>query len=490
MQKKNHRQISSTSNRGIIEKTVMIPDIGKLPPQAIELEKAVIGTLLLESKSIELVDLQPDDFYDSNHKVIFSSILNLKNKQRPIDSLTVVEELNAMGELNNVGGVLQIAQLTECVASSAHIEYHAAIIKQKSLARKLIIQSQNVITRAFDESEDVQDIIEYVEKNFTDITTNSSSSEYHNIKESIQITLEYLAGLQERKESGNAVNIPTGLKGLDKQIGGGWSAPDLVILGGRPSMGKTQFALHFAQAAAKSGNHCLFISIEMTLVQLMMRILTEDERLSYYNMKTGQMNHDEWRCIDEKIAQIQTDNLFIADDHNIRNLGNIKSLARKLHRLGQLKIMIIDYLQLIKTNLSFGTRDLEIGYITGELKNLAKELDIPIILLAQLNRAPKATEGKPPVLSDLRESGNIEQDADKVIFPHRPTYYNPEAIDKDGQSWKNRGILLIGKNREGNKDDKVYFRNDNNFKKIFDDYEFYDNSSHTIAPPELNDTPF
>ena len=438
-------------------------------PQAVDVERAVLGTILLESKAIDQVELNAEDFYSPNHATIFNAIMTLKSQRIPVDTITVAQELNRTKHLNEIGGVVYLAELSDGVGSSAHIEVHIAILKQKSLARKLIIQSQNVIARAFDQSEDVQDIVEYVEKNFTDITTNSSTSEYHDMRSSIEISLRYLADLQNKKELGESVNIPTGLKGLNDQIGGGWSAPDLVILGGRPSMGKTQFALKFAQSAARSDNDCLFISIEMTLVQLMMRIYTEDERLNYYKMRTGQMRQEEWGFIDEKVGEIQSDKLTIADDHNIRNLNNIKSLARNLHRKGQLKIMIIDYLQLIKTNMKFGTRDLEIGHITGELKNLAKELNIPIILLAQLNRGIKGAEASAPVLSDLRESGNIEQDADKVIFPHRPTYYNTEAVDKDGRSWENRGFLIIAKNREGVKDEKVYFCHDNNFKKIYDD---------------------
>ena len=462
---------------------------GQLPPQAIEVERAILGTFLIEPKSIDQVEVEVADFYSPNHEIIFSAMLTLKQSRKPIDTITVAQELNRTKHLNDAGGVLYLAELTDSVASSAHLEYHVAILKQKSLARKLILQSQNVIARAFDQSEDVQDIVEFLEKNFTDITTNSVSSEYHDMKESIEATLKYLADLQSKKDAGEEASIPTGLKGLDEQIGGGWSAPDLVILGGRPSMGKSALALKFARTAAKSNNHCLFISIEMTLVQLMMRIFTEDERVQFYNMKTGQMRQEEWGYIDEKIAEIQSDKLFIADDHNIRNLNNIKSLARNLHRKGQLKIMIIDYLQLIKTNLKFGTRDLEIGHITGELKNLAKELNIPIILLAQLNRGIKGQVEQVPVLSDLRESGNIEQDADKVIFPHRPTYYNPEAVDKDGRPWANRGVLVIAKNREGAKDEKVYFTHDDNFKKIYDDDEVF--SSFTQANFTMpTDAPF
>lgn len=468
MEKKKQSQTSSTYR--VIEKEVKVPEMGRITPQAIDAECAVLGALINEGKSIELIDLKPGDFYKESHQIIFTAIENLYSKRRPIDMVTVSAELGSMNELENIGGHVYIAELTDNIASSAHIEYHSAILKQKSLARKLITQSYKVIERAFDESEDVGDIIEDLEKSFTEIRSGDSVSGYYNMNSSINRTMNYLINIQEKRQSGESVCISTGLKELDDMFSGGWSAPDLIILGGRPSMGKSQFALHFAQTAAKTNNYCLFVSIEMTLEQIVMRMLIEDERLDLYNMRTGQLTNDEWRCIDERIAQIQSQKLIIADDYNIRYLSNIKSLARKLRRSGQLELLVIDYLQLIKTNLAFGTRDLEIGYITGELKNLAKELNIPVILLAQLSRPAKNEKVPLPVLSDLRESGNIEQDADKVIFPHRPTYYNPDATDGAGRSWKNRGVLIIGKNREGEKDGRVYFRTDDRFKKIYDDH--------------------
>ena len=207
-------------------------------PQAVEVERAVLGTILIESKAIERVELDVEDFYSPSHAIIFNAMLTLKNLRAPVDTITVVQELNRTKHLDEIGGVVYLAELTDGVGSSAHLEYHTAILKQKSLARKLILQSQNVIARAFDQSEDVQNIVEYVEKSFTDITTSSSSSDYHDMRSSIDQTLKYLADLQTKKESGESVSIPTGLKGLNDQIGGGWSAPDLVVLGGRPSSGK------------------------------------------------------------------------------------------------------------------------------------------------------------------------------------------------------------------------------------------------------------
>jgi replicative DNA helicase len=234
-------------------------------------------------------------------------------------------------------------------------------------------------------------------------------------------------------------------------------------------MGKTQLAVSFAKAAGANGNETLFLSLEMTKKQLIMRMINEQDGISFYNMKNGHLTNEEWQLIDHKITELEKLKINIADSVNVRYLHSIKSLVRKLHRQGKLSLVIIDYLQYIRTNTKFGTRDLEIGFITSELKALAKELNVPIILLAQLNRPPKGNHIVKPELSDLRESGNIEQDADVVIFPHRPSYYEESAVDEAGKSWTNRGILYMGKNREGEKNEKILFQHDDRFKKIWDD---------------------
>lgn len=493
--KKNQQRASSTYNRssrpGAIETLPILPDTGKVPPHSKELEEAVLAAIMIEKGAIDRVNLRSDDFYHPQNQIIFTIIERLRDEKKPIDLLTVVEELNKASSLDKAGGAVYIAEISDKVASAAHIEHHAAIIKQKALARRIIAQSYNVIQRAYDETEDVQDVMEYLESSFTELRTGSTASHYIDAKTAVKRTLNYLVDIQDKKQRGETVAIPTGLNALDQAFNGGWTAPDLVIIGGRPSMGKTQFALHFARTAAAHNKHCLFISIEMTVEQLIMRILTEDERIHLYDMKKGQLDSEQWRAIDEKIKEFENNTLYIADDHNIRNLTEIKSNARKLHREGQLDMLVIDYLQLIKTNMQFGTRDLEIGYITGELKNLAKELNIPVILLAQLSRPPKGARVQLPVLSDLRESGNIEQDADKVIFPHRPSYYDPNARDKYGNSWENRGVLIIGKDREGLKDQVIHFKTDDRFKKIFDDIERdYRNENYSDEPDDSDDLPF
>ena len=468
---KNHKYLTSKPTVKIVEKTILTPDIGKLPPQARELEEAVLGALMLEKEAYPIVSdmLEPESFYDPIHKIVYGAIQSLASQRKPIDVLTVVEELKRQGALESAGGAIYVAELSEKVASAAHIEYHARIIAQKATARKLISQSCSVMDMAFDETVDVEDTIEFLEQSFTELRTNKESADCIEMNAAIKKTLEYLTDVQQKAQSGESVSIPTGLTALDNSLNGGWSAPDLIVIGARPGGGKTQFALHFAKNAARNGKHCLFVSIEMTVEQLVMRYLIEDDRLSYKNMKSGQMSHEEWRCLDEVIAGMRMDKLSIADISNIGNLNNIKSLARKQKRAGKLDMLIIDYLQLIKTNQSFGTRDIEIGHITRELKGLAKELNIPVIILAQLSRPEKSTRNYEPNLPDLRESGNIEQDADTVIFPCLPSqWYANGAKDNSGEDWKNRGYLKLAKRRDGVRDEKIHFQHDDRFKKISD----------------------
>lgn len=474
----------------------MSTQFDKIPPQALDIEKAVLGALLLEKDAIEKISLVPSDFYMIKHERIFFAIKRLHDKHKPIDSLTVVEELTAMEYLDEVGGAYEITLLVVGVSSTCNLEYHASIIKQKSIARKLISMSNEIQNMSYSPATDVGDIFEFIEKVYTDIAIGTSDSDASTIEDSLECTINYIQKLQNDANSGINTSIPTGLKELDKQLNGGFKAPDLIILGGRPSMGKTQFAVHFSKYASMSDNETLFISIEMTKIQLIIRMITEHEGIDFYRLKTGQLNNEEWQLIDDMVTKIAKYKLHIADDSQIRNLSNIKSLARKMSRKGNLKLLIIDYLQLIRTNLKFGTRDLEVGYITSELKNLCKELNIPCILLAQLNRPIKGAKVSSPKLEDLRESGNIEQDADIVIFPHRPTYYDKEAVDEEGNSWNNRGGLIIAKHREGEIGIRVLFKHDKAFKKIFDDNYIQYDTAITIEPnrnfyePNTTDTPF
>ena len=451
------------------DQPLSIDALGKVMPQAIELEEAVLGALLIESKSYIEVEsiLKPDDFYVDTNSIIYKSILQLVAKRQPVDMLTVVQELKLMGELEAIGGPVYIMGLTEKVGSSAHIVFHAQIISQKARARNLIRIASEVTTKAYDETEDVDETLEQLEISLTELTSNASECQSVSMSEALSEAMETAAKTQELREKGIRTATPTGLEDLDTLFAGGWSAPDLIILGARPSMGKTQHSLSFAKAAAEAGFETFFVSIEMKKTQLVNRYLLEDDRINSRHLKSGQMSSEEWAAMDERAGQLWNLKLNIADHHNIRYINNLKSEARRLFRKGKLKLMIIDYLGLIRTNLKFQSRQLEIGYITGELKNLAKELNIPIILLSQLNRPMKGVAVKEPQLEDLRESGDIEQDADIVLFIHKPDYYNPEVTSSDGIPWKNRGKLLVAKYREGARNQPIIFHHDDRYKKIW-----------------------
>lgn len=454
-------------------------DIGKIQPQARDIEDIVIGSLLLEAKAFVEIEhiLTKEDFYDPQNAIIFSAISDLATKKKPIDMITVVEQLKKMNELETIGGAYRIAELTSKASSSSHIVEHALIIKDKSTARQVISSLSLIVNKAYDESIDIADIIEELDISATNISSNKSISWSITLGEALGKSLDKAAKVQEERNSGKMPAIPTGISGLDREFAGGWRSPDLIVVGARPSMGKTQLSLSFAKAAALSDKQALFISIEMNATQLADRYLLEDEGISSYNLRTGQMSDDEWQRLDEQAGRLWGLKMKIADSPEIRYLSNIKAEARRLKRKGELDIMFIDYLGLIRTNLKFGTRDLEIGHITGELKNLAKELDIPIVLLAQLNRPIKGATVKEPNLEDLRESGNIEQDADIVIFIHRPGYYEPTAIDPNNVPWDGRGKLIISKYREGARNNTVIFHHDNNFKKLWGEESSYTNNN-------------
>lgn len=448
---------------------------------------------MLESKAFSEIEgiLSPDDFYDDANAKIFASIAGLSNKQEPIDMATVAQELRKKGELESVGGPLYISQLTEKVGSAAHIEFHARIIAQKSLARKIISAASDISRMAFDETVDVDDVIEEYEKSFSRLTFKSSSFQSVEMDVAIKMFSEYVQNIQKMRNQGGLVAVPTHLRKLDKALDGGFRGGELNIIGARPSMGKTQHSLAMAISESNSGINVFYVSIEMKLTQLMLRLVLEDDMINKTNLRTGQMTNSEWIEFDRKIGQLYGSTLNISDHHSIRYLQNIKSEARRLHRQNKLDIMFIDYLQLIRTNLKFQSRQLEVAYITGELKALAKELDIPIVALAQLNRPAKGTRPKEPDLEDLREAGDIEQDADIVMMLHLPLYYVNQYTEGDDrqsatksfiEEWTNRGMLIIRKSREGVRNNTVCFRHDERYKKIWDDG---DDPPHLYATSHL-----
>lgn len=466
--------------------TSAIDAAGRTLPRSIDSEESLLCSLINYGELLASVDdaLHPDDFYDEANKSIFRAAAELHAKREPIGLVTLVETLRKSGTLDQAGGAARLASLSAQSVSPADFQYCANIIRQKSIARKIIRSTLEIQALAFDETQDVADVIEACEKDLTGIIAGAAASESIDMPQAIKQTLHKAAQIQADRAAGKRIAIPTGLHSLDTEFYGGWRDPDLIVIGARPSMGKTQHALAFARAAALCDTEVLFISAEMSAVQLVNRYLLEDERISLSNLRTGQLSQEEWRTIDLKAAELWNMKMHIADNHNIRQLASIKSEARRLHRKGKLELLIIDYLQLIATGIQFPGRHHEIGYITKELKSLAKELSVPVILLSQLSRAQKGDKGTEPQLSDLKESGEIENDADIVIFIHKPDYYDPRAVDSSGEPWTGRGKLIIAKSREGARNWSVIFHHDSRYKKIWSQGE------KQIAPGKLHPVDF
>ena len=433
------------------KKKLELPDFGKIPPQAKELEEAVLGALMLEKDAYYIVNdiLRAECFYEKVHQLIYAAIVALALKQEPIDMLTVTEQLRKTGELEDVGGAFYIAQLTGKVASAAHIEYHARIIAQKYLARELITFSSEIQTKAFDETNDVDDLMQEAEGKLFEISQSNVKKDVTQINPVITeaIKLIELAASQPDGLSG----LQSGFHALDK-ITSGWQKSDLVIIAARPAMGKTAFVLSMAKNMAVNYKHPVAVfSLEMSNVQLVNRLIVNVTEIEGKKIKDGNLVGHEWEQLHYKIKDLFDAPIYVDDTPSL-SVFELRTKARRLVREHGIKILIIDYLQLMNASgMGFGSREQEVSMISRSLKGLAKELNIPIIALSQLNRGVESrqgNDGKRPQLSDLRESGAIEQDADMVCFIHRPEYYK---ILEDGNGTSLLGIaeIIIAKHRNG-----------------------------------------
>lgn len=428
------------------KKTVIVPEMGRMQPQARELEEAVLGALMLEKDAYSIVSeiLKPECFYEKSHELIYAAIVDLAVRQLPIDMMTVTEQLRKRGDLDQVGGAYYISQLTGKVASSAHIEYHARIIAQKYLARELISFSSQIQNKAFDETSDVDDLMQEAEGKLFEISQRNVKKDVTQINPVIHDALEMLkkAASQEEGLSG----LRSGFEKLDK-ITSGWQNSDLVIIAARPAMGKTAFVLSMAKNMAVNFNiPVALFSLEMSNVQLVNRLIVNVCEIPGEKIKSGRLENYEWEQLDFKIKELYDAPIFIDDTPSL-SVFELRTKARRLVREHGIKCIIIDYLQLMNASgMNFGSREQEVSMISRSLKGLAKELNIPIIALSQLNRGVESrqgAEGKRPQLADLRESGAIEQDADVVMFIYRDDYYNHDSPDK--------GIseIIIAKQRNG-----------------------------------------
>ena len=429
-----------------------------LQPQAPELERAVLGALMIDSEAFESVAemLKPESFYERKHQLVYEAIRLLASEQNPVDMLTVTNKLKALGTLDEVGGPYYVAQLCEGVTNAAHIVYHAAIIAQKSLARQLISYTSEIQTLAFDETKDVQELMQDAEGKLFEISKQNIKKEYTQIGPVIDESLKRI--YEAAKEKKGLSGIPTLFRKLDKMTSG-WQKSNLIIIAARPGMGKTAFALSMAkQIAIDQGIPMAFFTLEMSNVELVNRIISNVCEIKSEHIRNGQLDPHEWVQLDVKTKGMMDKPLYIDETPSL-SIFELRTKARRLKSEKKIELIMIDYLQLMNASgARFGSRQEEVSTISRSLKALAKDLDIPIIALSQLNRnaeqratMPGAAEGidaSRPQLSDLRESGAIEQDADMVIFIHRPEYYkirkNPDGTDTKGEA-----EIIIAKHRNG-----------------------------------------
>jgi len=424
-------------------------DIGKVPPQAIELEEAVLGAIMLEKDAvISVLDiLQPLSFYKEAHQKIYRAIVDLSSNQKPIDILTVTEELRSRNELEEVGGPFYITQLTSRVASAAHIDYHARIVAQKFIQRELIRVSTDIQNRAYDDSIDVDDLLDMSEQELFEIAEGNIKRETARINVLMQMAIEQIEEASKREDS--LSGVPSGYTKLDR-ITCGWQKSDLIIVAARPSMGKTAFALSMARNISVEHNKPVAVfSLEMSSLQLVNRLIVSETELPSNRIRNGNLDEKEWKQLDAKIKSLVEAPLFI-DDTPAISIFELRAKCRRLKLQYHVELIIVDYLQLMSGPVEArGNREQEVSNISRSLKAIAKELNVPIIAISQLNRSVEMRSGsKRPQLSDLRESGAIEQDADMVIFIHRPEKYGITE-DEDGNSTVGLAEIIVAKHRNG-----------------------------------------
>ncbi len=421
---------------------------GKLPPQAVEVEEAVLGALMLERDAyVTVADIiDTSSFYKEEHQKIFEAIKKLSGKEKPVDLLMVTQELKDREQLEEVGGPGYITQLTRRVASAAHIEFHARIIAQKYIQRELIRVSSEIQTRSYDDTIDVDDLIDFSESSLFQVAEGNIKKETVPIKPVLNDAILQIEKARNQKDG--LSGVPSGFTGVDR-ITNGWQKTDLIIIAARPAMGKTAFVLSMARNIAVDHNRPIAIfSLEMSSLQLVTRLIASETEINAQKLKTGHLEDWEWEHLNRKIANLDKAPIFI-DDTPALSIFEFRAKCRRLKMQYDVQAVIVDYLQLMTAGTdSRGSREQEVSTISRSLKAIAKELDIPIIALSQLNRSVESREGKRPQLSDLRESGAIEQDADIVIFIHRPDYYGITE-DESGNSLLGVAEIIIAKHRNG-----------------------------------------
>ncbi len=425
-------------------------DLGKLPPQALDLEESVLGALMLEKDALtNVIDiLKPENFYKDANKEIYQSIIDLFNDSEPIDLLTVTSQLKKNGKLEYVGGSFYVTQLTTRVNSASNIEYHARIILEQSIKRQLIEVSGEVQKEAYEDTTDVFDLLDNTEQSLFDISESHIRKNYSQVKGLMKEAIDELQAKKTRKDG--ITGVPSGFIDLDN-ITSGWQPSDLVIIAGRPSMGKTAFVLSMMRNASIDHEMPIALfSLEMSSLQIVNRLISSEAELDSDKIKKGNLKDYEWQQLLHKTDQLNNAKIFI-DDTPALSILELRAKSRRLKSQHDIQCIIVDYLQLMSGEYgkSSGNREQEIASISRSLKAIAKELNVPVLALSQLSRAVETRGGdKRPVLSDLRESGSIEQDADMVLFIYRADRYDITE-DEDGNLTAGVAELLLRKNRNG-----------------------------------------
>ena len=418
-------------------------ELGKVPPHDIEAEQAVIGSMLTDKDAVvsAIEVLKEDDFYRDDNRAIYSAILNLYNRAEPIDIITVKAELEAMGKFEQVGGLEYLAELPEKVPTTANSMKYIKIVEEKSTLRNLIKTANEIIELGYDPTEDVDDIMEGAEKKIFDIMQNKNQKGYSAMKDILVDSFTQLEELYNRKQ--HITGVPSGFTDLDYRTAG-FHGSDLILIAARPAMGKSAFALNIAtNAAVKAKVPVAIFSLEMSKEQMVNRILCSEAMVDSNKVRTGKLEEDDWTKLAEAIGPLSEAEIYIDDTPGI-SVMEIRAKCRKLKLEKNIGMVVIDYLQLVQgSNKRNGSREQEISEISRSLKILAKELNVPVIALSQLSRAVEQRPDHRPMLSDLRESGAIEQDADIVMFLYRDDYYNKDS-DKKGIA-----EVIIAKHRGG-----------------------------------------
>ena len=417
----------------------------RIPPHSIEAEQSVLGSIFLDPETVVnvLEYLETSDFYRKNHQIIFDAILQLNNRNEAIDVVTIANELDTKNQLENAGGMEYLAELAVAVPTSANVEYYAKIVEEKSILRNLIRSATEIVRKGYEEGDELAVMLDSAEQNILQVSERRNRSGFIRISDVVSASLQNIESLAQ--QSDDVTGVPTGYIALDKMTAG-LQKEELIILAARPAVGKTAFALNIAQNVATKADQVVAIfSLEMGAESLVNRMLCAEGNIDAGHLRTGQLSEDEWSNLIMAMGTLGQSKIFIDDTPGIRAKSR-----RLLQEQGKLGLIVIDYLQLIEGN-NRESRQQEVSDISRQLKKLAKELKVPVIALSQLSRGVEQRQDKRPVLSDIRESGSIEQDADIVAFLYRDDYYEREGGEEPERDEQENNVVevIIEKNRSG-----------------------------------------